>query len=325
MARLDWYIRANLKPRHLQLLVGLDDLRHVGRVAELLNISQPAVSKALAEIERGLGLQLFERGRRGLVPTVYGECLIRLCRAMLHSLDTAGDELRRLQTGAGGRVRIGVLPVAAPVLVPRAVMLLHLSAPKAVVVLHEATADRLLPMLRDDELDLMVGALPPASQSVGLEIEVLHPGESVAVVCGRQHPLARRRRVTADDLARYPMVIPPRGTLFRDNVERLIDALGLSMLPAHVESGSMTASNALLRESDAVSFYSEHLAQHYARAGWLHHLPVDATSPPSPIGVARPKHREPSATTLALIDALRVVAARELGVGAGATREEPAP
>ena len=52
MAQLDWYIRANLKPRHLQLLVALDDLRNTGRAAEHLNISQPAVSKALAEMEK---------------------------------------------------------------------------------------------------------------------------------------------------------------------------------------------------------------------------------------------------------------------------------
>ena len=69
MARLDWYIRSNLKPRHLQLLVALDELRHVGRVAEFLHISQPAVSKTLAELERGLELQLFERSPRGLTPT----------------------------------------------------------------------------------------------------------------------------------------------------------------------------------------------------------------------------------------------------------------
>ena len=80
MARLDWYIRANLKLRHMQLLVALDDVRHVGRAADLLNISQPAVSKSLSEIERGFGLRLFERGARGIAPTEYGECLVGLSR-----------------------------------------------------------------------------------------------------------------------------------------------------------------------------------------------------------------------------------------------------
>ncbi len=306
MARLDWYIRANLKPRHLQLLVGLDDLRHVGRVAELLNISQPAVSKSLAEIERGVGLRLFERGRHGLVPTVYGDSMIRLCRAMLHSLDVAGDELHHLQSGAAGRVRVGVLPVAAPVLVPRAVIRMHQVAPRAVVVLHEATADRLLPMLRDEHLDLVVGNLPPASASAGLQAHVLHPGEGVAVVCGRQHPLVGRAQVAAQDLAAFPLVIPPRGTFFRTAVERVLEHLGLDPT-AHVESGSMTASNTLLRESDAVSFYSPHLAQHYVRLGWLAELPVEVPKLEVPIGCLWRRHSPPSAAAQLLVDALIAV------------------
>jgi hypothetical protein len=69
MAKLDWYIRANLKLRHLQLLVALDDFRSVGRVAAHLNVSQPAVSKTLAMLEEGLEVALFDRSTRGMEPT----------------------------------------------------------------------------------------------------------------------------------------------------------------------------------------------------------------------------------------------------------------
>lgn len=321
MARLDWYIRANLKPRHMQLLVGLDDLRHVGRVAEMMNVSQPAISKALAEIERGVGLSLFERGKSGLVPTVYGACMIRLCRTMLHSLDTAGEELRQLQSGATGQVRVGVLPVAAPVLVPRAVIRLQQQAPRAAVVLHEATADRLLPMLREGQIDLLVGTLPPASLSAGLHIEVLHRGEGVVVVSGSQHPLARSR-IKPGDLARYPLVIPPMGTLFRYAVEQVMDALGVPMARALVESGSMTATNTLLRETDAISFYAPHLAHHYARMRWLAILPVPVPSTPVPIGCAWLKHTEPGTTMRSLVARLEEVSREELGSVEG---DEPDP
>ena len=71
MPNLDWYMRASLRPRHLQLLTALDDVRHVGRVAASLNVSQPAVSKTLAELEKGLGVKLFERTARGVHPTIY--------------------------------------------------------------------------------------------------------------------------------------------------------------------------------------------------------------------------------------------------------------
>ena len=318
MARLDWYIRANLKPRHLQVLVALDDLRHVGRVAALLNVSQPAVSKGLAEIERGVGVALFERTKRGLTPTVYGECLVRLCRSMLQSLDEAGDELRSLQAGVAGRVRVGVLPVAAPVLVPLAVIRLHREAPRALAVLHEETADHLLPMLRDGRLDLIVGTLPPMSMSSGLQLEVLHPGEGVAVVCGSQHPLALRATVGTAELQSYPLVIPPHGTLFRAGVEQVMDALGLPRSNVRIESGSMTATNTVLRQTDAISFYSPHLAEHYARLGWLTVLPVDTPSATVPVGCFWLRHVELGATPRTLVGLLREVAAQSLKGGSHA-------
>src|SRR5258706_11150847 len=83
MGQIDRVMRSNLKLRHLQLLVALDELRHVGRAAEFLSISQPAVSKTLAEIERMYGLSLFDRSTRGTVPTASGSGLLRFPRSVL--------------------------------------------------------------------------------------------------------------------------------------------------------------------------------------------------------------------------------------------------
>lgn len=312
MAQLDWYIRSNLKPRHLQLLVALDDLRNVGRVAGLLNVTQPAVSKSLAEIEKGLGISLFNRGPRGLTPTVYGECLVRLCRVMLRNLDAAGDELRYLRSGAAGRVRIGVLPVAAPVLVPRSAIRLQQRAPRTDMVFHEATADRLLPMLREGNLDLIVGTLPPVSMSTGLDVHVLPSDEGSAIVCGRQHPLASKQRVGATDIRKYPLIIPPIGTIYRDAVEQIMELMKLPSSMARIESGSMTATNTYLRETESLSLYSSHLAKHYVQLGWLHILPLPIPRIRVPIGCIWLKHAEISETMRLLIDMLNQVAAEEL-------------
>ena len=74
---MDGFLRSGIKPRQWQMLVALDDLRHLGRAASSLNVTQPAVSLALGQLERGLGMRLFERTPRGVVPNAYGECLIR--------------------------------------------------------------------------------------------------------------------------------------------------------------------------------------------------------------------------------------------------------
>ena len=82
MGTIDRALRSNLKLRHLQLLVALDQFRRLGRAAEFLSLTQPAVAKTLAEIERTCGVRLFERSTRGTEPTPDGESVVRFARAV---------------------------------------------------------------------------------------------------------------------------------------------------------------------------------------------------------------------------------------------------
>lgn len=313
MARLDWYIRSNLKPRHLQLLVALDELRHVGRVAEFLHLSQPAVSKTLAELEKGLELPLFERSPRGLIPTPYGEAMVRMARGMLRDLDATRETLRQLQSGALGKVRVGVLPVAAPVLVPQAVIRFRQHAPRNGVSLQEGTADRLLPLLRAGELDLVVGTMPPASMAVGLQQRVLHAGEWVQAACAPGHALAAAASVTVADLLPHPMVLPPLGSIFRELAETWLEQLALPLPPGLIESGSVTASIAIVRDTDAIGIFSGHLARHWAGLGVLHCLDLPVPSPTVAIGISWPQHAQHGAATQLMIDCLAEVGREVFG------------
>ena len=83
MAQIDRVLRSNLKLRHLQMLVALDQFRHLGRAAEFLSITQPAVSKTLAEIESMFGLPLFERSTRGTEPTAAGASVVRFAPSLI--------------------------------------------------------------------------------------------------------------------------------------------------------------------------------------------------------------------------------------------------
>lgn len=287
MAKLDWYIRANLKPKHMQMLIALDELRQVGRVASYLNVSQPAISKTLAEIERGLGVELFLRSPKGLVPTPYGQALIKLSRSVMREFDMTRHQLQQLASGAEGRIRMGVLPVAAPVLAPRALIRLREVLPRISVLLQEGTTDQLLPLLRSGDLDIVVGNLPPASASVamGLQERILFQGETIAIVCSAGHPLSLKKNLHPEDLKPYPFVIPPAGSAFRASVDAVMEAFGLDMSSGLIESGSMTSTNTLVRGTQALSFYSRHLAEHYSRLGSLTILPLDTPSGTMPIGM----------------------------------------
>lgn len=304
MAKLDWYIRANLKPKHLQLLVALDDLRHLGRVAHSLHVSQPAVSLALAELEKGLGLKLFERTPRGVLPNSYGECLIRHARTVLGTLAEARDELHALQSGALGKVAVGALPAVTPGLVPQALLLLKKKAPQTRVVVQEGPMEMLLPELRRNALDMVVGRLVRHDQSGGLEDEALDQGMLVLVVA-RKHPLASKRRLAWTDLADYPWVLPPVSSLQREPLENALQQNGCTLPANYVETLSVHVIAAYLQGSEAIAALSRVAAQPYIQTGVLAALPLALPDPQRPIGVMWSRHKPKSPAAVAFIDCLR--------------------
>src|SRR3982751_6362573 len=104
-----WFVRARLKPRQLLLLVALDDEGSIHRAAHVLNMTQPAASKLLKDLEDVLEVALFERMPRGMRPTWFGETMIRHARVALTSLDHAHDELIALKAGSFGQVSVGAI------------------------------------------------------------------------------------------------------------------------------------------------------------------------------------------------------------------------
>lgn len=319
MAQLDWYIRANLKLRHLQLLVVLDDLRHLGRAAAALNVTPPAASLTLAELERGLALKLFERTPRGVVPNSYGECLIRYARVVLSALGEARDELQALQAGSAGKVSVGALPAVTPGLMPQALLLMKKQAPHTRVIVHEGPMDALLPELRRGALDLVVGRLVPSDGAGDLSDEELDPG-TTALVVSREHPLVMRRGpVSWADLAGHPWVLPPVGSLQREPLEDALREQGCALPVNIIETLSVHVVVGYLQSSDAIGLLSQLAARHYTASGTLAQLPLLLPRPRRAIGMMWSRHRPASPALLAFQDCLRQVVGGVDTAGGGAS------
>lgn len=302
MAQADWYIRRNLKLRHLQLLVAIDELRNIGRVAETLNITQPAVSKMLGEIERGLGVALFARTARGVSPTVYGASLIGHAREVLGRLDTARAELRDLMSGASGKVSVGALPAVAPALLPRSVALLKQRSAGTTVFVREGTQDVLLHELLQGNLDLVVGTLPDG-RTPHFEEKVLFE-DRFLLVSGRRHPLARRARLAWADLRDYPWVLPPVGTLLREPLEAAFEEHGLAIPSNHVETLSVHVISGYLQLTDAVACIREEIARYYEGLGALAVLPLDLPRMLGPVGMTWNRERPLSSSARLMMQCL---------------------
>jgi DNA-binding transcriptional LysR family regulator len=320
MAELDWYLQVNLKARHLRLLVAIDTYRNLTQVADVTHVTVPAVSKSLAELERGLGLELFTRTQQGLKPTQHGECLIRHARSILTDLNTARDELKALSSGAEGKISVGVLPASTYALMPRAVALLKSRSPKTNVLVTEAPSAILLPDLWQGKLDLVVGRLPATSVSGSFKEKELYD-EPVLLMTGPQHPLASRRKLAWADLAAYPWILPPPGSILRDPLERVLAANNVALASNYIETFSPHFARSYLHISNAIAV----LASSIANEDTLRALPLALPRMLRPAGVLWNANRELSPGARTMLTCLEE-AGQHLAAGVGrARRPGPAP
>ena len=307
MPKIDRVLRSNLKLRHLQMLVALDQFRHLGRAAEFLSVTQPAVSKTLAEIERMFGLPLFDRSTRGTEPTAAGLSVVRFARSVLAGYDRTREEIAAEASGASGRTSVGAMVVATPVLLAQAVERLKARSSRTTVLIDEGDLTRLLPKLRLGELDLFVGRLEPGYASPDLETEGLYDDPMAAVV-HPSHPLARKRKVQWADIAAQPCVMPPPWASLRVKLEQQFFAHSLLPPVDVVESASFLSQITFLQQRGAVAFMARSVATHFAQQGAVAvlKLPVPVDLPP--VGLITLRGQQVTPVTAQLGECLREVA-----------------
>ncbi|CAG2138094.1 LysR substrate-binding domain-containing protein [Cupriavidus plantarum] len=303
MAHIDRAFRSNIKLRHLQLLVALDEFRHLGRTAEFLSVSQPAISKVLAEVEKMLGMTLFTRSTRGTEPTPAGESLVRFARSVLAQYDVTRDEIEAVASGAAGRVRVGSMGAALPVLLANAVARVKQRSPRATVLIEEGDLTHLLPRLRLSELDVVVGRLEPAYAAPDLVTEALYDEPMVAIVAAG-HPLSRKRRVDWGDLSRHPLVLPPPWASLRVKIEQAFVRHGQDLPADLIESSSYFAVTTFVAQRQAVGFVARSVGQQMQAEGRFHVLPMAVEVELPPIGLMTLRDRRPAPGATALIACL---------------------
>lgn len=307
MARIDRVLRSNLKLRHLQMLVALDQFRHLGRAAEFLSVTQPAVSKTLAEIESLFGIPLFVRSTRGTEPTAAGASVVRFARSVLAGYERTRDEIAAEASGASGRTSVGAMVVATPVLLAQAVERLKERSRRATVLIDEGDLTRLLPRLRLGELDLFVGRLEPGYAAPDLETEPLYEDPMVAVV-RPGHPLARKRAVRWADIAGAPCVLPPPWASLRVKLEQQFFAHGLHPPEDIVESASFLSQITFLHQRGAVAFMARTVARHFEQQGMLAVLKLGVPVELPPVGLITLRGQRVTPVTGLLVECLREVA-----------------
>ncbi|EJL87329.1 transcriptional regulator [Polaromonas sp. CF318] len=307
MTQIDRALRSNIKLRHLQLLVALDQFRHLGRTAEFLSVSQPAVSKMLSEVESMLELTLFDRSTRGTEPTSSGQALIRFARSVLAEYERTRDEISAVASGAAGRTRVGAMVVAMPVLLAGAVKLLKQRSTLATVLVEEGDLTRLLPRLRMGELDLFVGRLEPGYAAPDLVTEALFDEPMVALV-KHGHALMRQKKPGWNDLAGMPCVLPPPWASLRVKLEQTFFRHGLNPPSDIIETSSFLALSTFVQQRDAAGFLARSVALHFQREGLFDVLAIEVPIELPPIGLITVRGRRLTPSSEQLMACLRLTA-----------------
>ena len=311
MPDIDRVLRSNLKLRHLQLLVALDEFRHLGRAAEFLSLTQPAVSKTLAEIERMFDLELFLRSTRGTEPTAYGSAVVRFARSVLADYGRTRDEIAAVASGAAGRTSVGAMVVATPSLLMRAVALLKERSTQTTVMIEEGDLTRLLPRLRVGELDLFVGRLEPGYAAPDLKTEALY-AEPMCVVVRPDHELASAAKPRWSQLVELPGVVPPPWASSRMKLEQMFYKHRLVPPADIVETASFLVTLSCIRERSAVGFLALGVARHFEGEGLVKALGLAVPIELPPVGMITMQGRDPTPATGQLMQCLRTAAAERM-------------
>jgi DNA-binding transcriptional LysR family regulator len=189
-----------LKLRELQILFSVAQFGSMAKAAAHLSTTQPAVSQAIADLEETVGVRLFDRSAQGVVPTVYGNILLKRGAESFDALKQALREIEFVATAGAGDVWIGCNEPTSLGLVPAVIQRLAKLHPKIIVHAVQAIpSEHGFDRLRDRGLDLVVAGLAPMPSDDALNVELLFE-ESFCIVTATHSPWARRRKVTLADL-----------------------------------------------------------------------------------------------------------------------------
>jgi DNA-binding transcriptional LysR family regulator len=290
--------------RHVSCFLAIARERHIGRAAERLNLTQPAVSKTLAELESLAELRLVERGRHGARLTPAGERFLRHAIEVEHAMESAAGALQGPVAPPVQILELGALPTVASGILPNALLRLRERQPQTGVRLHTATNDMLLSALKAGRLDCAVGRMAEPSMMQGISFELLY-AEPLVMAVQPRHPLLGKHHASPQAVLEYPLVVAPSGTVPRLHTDAFFDAHALRVPGNCTETLSVSVARLLARRSDAVWITPEFAARDDLERGELARLPLAVANAEEPVGLLRRSAGEPSRLVEALADILR--------------------
>lgn len=297
-------ILGQLRYRHLRLILALSRTRNMHRAADEMNVTQPAATKMLQEIEQILGVRLFERTQRATLPNDIGLFVIAFANEAISALGRFEKALGTLKHGGYGMLAIGAIMATAPDVLPMAIAELKRRRPLMTIEVSTVTSDRLLEALEKGELDVVIGRPTEQRHMATFEVEPLGI-EELWAFAAPDHPLAGHSVVTLREMLDYPWVVQQSTSPMRQVIDRMIGRSDLPPLVNIVETTSIFATLHLVRRANMVAILPRSIVEDETRIGRLTRLSIGIDNPLTPYGIIRRKGEIPSANTEELVSIIR--------------------
>lgn len=301
---MSYELDGRIKFRHLQTFVEVARHKSVGKAAEALHVTQPAVTRTIRELEEVLGIALIEKEGRGIRLSHAGDIFLRHAGESIASVRRGLDSVSLAMREEGPPVRVGALPTVSAAVMPNvaADFLALKTGSRLTVVTGENRW--LLGELRLGGLDLVVGRMAAPEQMTGLTFEPLY-NEEVVFVVAANHPLADGRNFSLSALAAFPVLMPTRGSVIRPYVDRLLLTNGIADFPTAIETVSDSFGRAFVSAHQAVWIISRGVVAAELEAGRFKALAVDMAETRGAVGLTRLAGVEPAPALTLLMQTIR--------------------
>ena len=284
-------IGSRLKLRDLHILLSVVQQGSMAKAAAELAISQPAVSKAIADMEHTFGLRLLDRGRSGVEPTAYGRALVTRGQAIFDELKLGIEELAFLADPTVGELHIACTESVAAGLLPAVLERFSDEQPAIRVNVAQAVMNAAhYRDLRERSIDLLIGRIPDPFNESDLEAKIAYD-DQVVVVAGRQRKWARSRRLALADLIAERWVLPPDDTMPGLLAGELFQAGGADLPCAPITTLSMHLCCRLAASSKFVTMLPGSVVRFNNPDQALKVLPIKLAAQRRPVGIVTLKNR----------------------------------
>lgn len=270
--------------KHLAQLAAVVEVGGVTEGAHLLGMTQPAVSRTLAMMEKRLGERLFLPGRRPLVPTLIGRQLAAHGKVILEASRKASETAISYRAGSSGTVRIGGVPFFMDAFISRMIGRFQRVAPDIRVDQSYGNQPDLHADLRSGQIDLAVcptGLMLPGTDIAFTEIL---PARNV-VAASSHHPLAKTRRPTSADVLRYPWIAPLPGSPLLADLHSILLSIGMKEIQIRYSGGSLLSVLNYLQETEALTVLPHSVVFAYRTLHQIQTIPIQIPQPDRALGI----------------------------------------